>query len=874
MAIIIPERIRSFNFVLIGGDGKQPFEKAWQKKIHRVDDPVLQRHLGLGKNYGVQCNNSSVIIDGKPFFLVVIDFDRKEIQDKVIDKLPETFTTTSGSPKKCVHLWFASDNNKAFKIKDEQLDTLVDFLGAGNQVIAPGSKHPSGSIYSVVKDVPIVFVPYSELKAVLQPYDKSPKKAEPVQKQYQPKNVKDDITGRIYNQVSMRDILDTVGVDTSKTPTNCPFHSSKGGKCFGWDNETAHCFHCDDKWNKFSLIRQYLHLSDKETFDWFAEKSGMTEELKKSRRDYIEKNKPVQSSQEKSLLPELKHPGLGRLITQFAIELSHILKDKSILFYRTSTKSLVEVGKVRPEKEKEDNYEGFIEIKPSRFITLIERFVTPGVYILNEETKELEFKKKSIGSDLANTLICSEVMQTLMPRIKRIYTIPLPIIHEGTLTFPKKGYDERFYSWLPNDAPDISDMNMSLEESKKILDKIFDEFCFKSKRDKDMAIAALLTPFLRGLFISPTTRTPIFGYLANRERCGKDYCAGVTGIVYEGIALEESPISTNEKNNNTEELRKKILSTMIMGRKRLHFSNNKGFINNPALEAIITAEQWIDRVLGRSELLSFDNEIDFSFSGNVGVSFTADFANRSRFINFFLDIEDANSRTFNRPNLHEWVKENRSLVLSALFGLVKNWIDQESPKGSIPFASFHEWSEVCGGIMETSGYENPCLPDKESMVLGGDYETTEMKKLFEYCYEKRPNERLTKTDVRELIRIEPDLDIFSRFDMSIHSDVIRFGLILSKFAGRILSDVKMNIFDNSVRSARQTIIFVKESEKNSGSVGNVGSTINPVGKKEEFYILGGTEGKTVPTLPSLPENDIVEEKIEISTGTDGVEEDW
>jgi len=97
----IPKQIADFNFVLIGGDGKQPIEKAWQKKIHKKDCPQLQEHLKNGGNYGVQSNNSTVIIDGKTYFLIILDFDTKEFQDKVIDKFPETFTTTSGSPKQC-----------------------------------------------------------------------------------------------------------------------------------------------------------------------------------------------------------------------------------------------------------------------------------------------------------------------------------------------------------------------------------------------------------------------------------------------------------------------------------------------------------------------------------------------------------------------------------------------------------------------------------------------------------------------------------------------------------------------------------------------------------------------------------------------------
>ena len=92
----IPPQIKDFNFVLVNNE-KRPIEKAWQKKIHKIDCPILIEHLEQGKNYGVQSNNSFININGENYFLIVIDFDKKEFMDKVINEFPETFTTTSGS---------------------------------------------------------------------------------------------------------------------------------------------------------------------------------------------------------------------------------------------------------------------------------------------------------------------------------------------------------------------------------------------------------------------------------------------------------------------------------------------------------------------------------------------------------------------------------------------------------------------------------------------------------------------------------------------------------------------------------------------------------------------------------------------------------
>ncbi len=192
-----------------------------------------------------------------------------------------------------------ANNNKAIKTKDEKSDTLAELLGARNQAIAPGSKHISGSTYHIVKDVPIAFMPYAEIEAILKPLDKAPKKIKKTKRNYVPKGISNNVNEKIYDSISMESILKELDIDTSQNPTGCYFHSSSGGKCMGWDNETAHCFHCDNSWNKFSLVREANNFTDKDTFDWFADKAGMTEELKKARKEYNERKKKENASDSK-----------------------------------------------------------------------------------------------------------------------------------------------------------------------------------------------------------------------------------------------------------------------------------------------------------------------------------------------------------------------------------------------------------------------------------------------------------------------------------------------------------------------------------------------------------------------------------------------
>lgn len=517
-------------------------------------------------------------------------------------------------------------------------------------------------------------------------------------------------------------------------------------------------------------------------------------------------------------------PKKDRLISTFAEELAYILKKTYKIFYRIDLKEIVEVGELNEENGTK-RYLGFISLKPSRFITLSEKYITPGYFIFNKNKDEFEFIKKSMGVDLSNTLLQSPQLQDPLPRIDRIFNFQMPIMYHKKLTFPKIGYDKRFCSWLAEDSAKIIDENLSLQKSKEIIEKILKEFCFKTEEDKINAIAGLLTPFLRGMFTKFNTRTPVFFYEANRERAGKDYLAGITGIVYEGYPSEEPPISTGDRySGSNEELRKKIMGALISGKKRLHFSNNKGYINNAVFESLITAEKYSDRILGKNDNFTFDNELELSLSGNSGVTYTPDLANRCRFIRLFLDMEDANKREFENPNLHEWILKNREIILSALYSLVRNWVSKGKPEGSVVFSSFNTWAKLCGGIMESAGYGSPCSQDKEIISLGGDLETKDMKKLFEICYEHSPEKWIKKYEIKNILK-DSEEEIFGYYDFDKKSDQIKFGIILNKFLGRILSDIKLILYNSNERSSRQQFKFTKNGTQetlvgNDGHVGN------------------------------------------------------
>lgn len=290
---MIPTQLKqdSIRFVLIEKSGKKPFQKEWQNKTIKYDSPELIEHFNNKGNYGVR--------GGGINHLIILDFDNERIQEEACKKLPKTFTVKTGSGK--LHKYFFSDKDESFKIFDEEMNTLVDIQGEGKQVVGAGSIHPNGNEYAVVDDSEISFIPYAEVQALLLPFDRKPKK-ETKELFEKPRGlITDDFLERLKSSIDMKEVLSSFGVDTSKNPTACPFHDSKGGKCLGFTNDVAHCFHCDGSWNIFSFVKEMKKYDFKEALQYLANMTGLEDELEKSKRIYLENLKNTEESEKKDI---------------------------------------------------------------------------------------------------------------------------------------------------------------------------------------------------------------------------------------------------------------------------------------------------------------------------------------------------------------------------------------------------------------------------------------------------------------------------------------------------------------------------------------------------------------------------------------------
>jgi len=210
-----------------------------------------------------------------------------------------------------------------------------------------------------------------------------------------------------------------------------------------------------------------------------------------------------------------------------------------------------------------------------------------------------------------------------------------------------------------------------------------------------------------------------------------------------------------------------------------------------------------------------------SLSANSGLTYTPDIWYRARAIRLFYAEEDPNSRKYKIPNLHGYVKENREIILSAIYTLIKKWVEAKQPPGNTPFTSYPEWARVIGGIMQYHELGDPCTP-LEDDAIGGDKETANMKKLFFFFGDYQENHlkrEMTIKEMREIIiekHEKGELDALNYMDFTQKKYQIRFGLLIKKFLGREFSKenkhYKLSIFSSNEASFRQTYTFISNDQ--------------------------------------------------------------
>jgi hypothetical protein len=523
--------------------------------------------------------------------------------------------------------------------------------------------------------------------------------------------------------------------------------------------------------------------------------------------------------------PQIKLPGLVWTEAEFADAIGKILEPIDAIYRYDDRVVEIQNEEFTGELDRYKLALGGLKFKtlsPIRTKTWIQQFVATGVDVeRKDDSGKYEFTAKTMSEACARSLLESPQFLKHIPRVARILDVPIPIrTANGDIVFPKPGLNRQLGIYCAPEHPKI--VTLPVEKARQILEEAHTGFCWKDPNNKETpqskthALARLLTPYARGL-MGFGERLPLWFFVGNRPRCGKDYLNGVTQIVYLGHTFEDLPIT-----DNYEETAKRIISALRAGRRMMHFANCQHHLDDPVFIQSVTAPTINGRSLGANDAksdLELPNEIDYSLSANIGLTYREDVEPRLRKIELAFFEDDPNKRVFDKPLLHDWLQNNRATVLSAIHSIFQYWIKQGAPKGKTLFNSFPRWAEIVGGVMTLCELGDPCRPHEGEELLGGDERDRAMRALYKICFKDWPEVWLRKTDIYDAILDQRGNDERLEWFGNPRSDnekekrfaTTRIGNALSAFQRRIFDEVRLIIDTSNAKSQQWQYKFTKES---------------------------------------------------------------
>lgn len=792
------------------GKGKEPGKKpklkgypkwTWQQ----ATDQMLGEYFS-----GDSVSNLGVVV--RPPF-VVVDLDSKVDQGASVkawlERQPHLAPVPRERTANGAHLHFVCHDLPAFKkangkphvgVISAAIEPQVnaELFFDGNNIVVSPSVHPTGVRYEWVVTGPLPEVSWEDLKRwfkFIEPNASSNGSAaakKPGRPRKQPPwwtSYKGDL-GTL-DIIKLFQELNRYGrplsADDRKHSVKCPWSDLHGDQGCDWtsDDSGAVVYEANgEKWPGFKCLHQQHGVKSlADVLAWAEEqKKGVVDSCCAKERVWV----PGQKA--KGGRPRVLLPGLGRLVSDFAIEIGRHLAPAGRLF-RFS-------GEVIRIQEAADTWRSdagltLHPLTPAETVSEVETTIETGIKV-EDEAGDWVFTPKSMTETDGKLLLVAQQFCNQLPVIRRILDVQIPILNpEGRIVLPQPGYDPIFGTFLDPSAPQL--VLMSLDEAKTLLlDEVLGTeadggFCWKDEQSRVHALARLITPLCRGLM--GWKRPPLWIFLANRERCGKDYLAQICILIYIGKQVICAPLDKG----SDEEMRKRLTALLRAGARYVHFANMKGHVRFSALEAATdNSGVWEDRILGHSTNISLPNEADFSFSANVGTSWEPDIEARSRRITLHFAAEDVNGRRF-KHDLHKFIQSNRPRLLGAVWTLINEWDRQGRPDGLTRFSSFPEWARVVGGVMVSCGLGDPCLPHTDPPPATGDQTTEDVRQLFILAHKKFEERFVEKKEIYELVEGEDADGLFGWIDLADRGGQTKLGKLLQRYDGRELSGITLNI---------------------------------------------------------------------------------
>lgn len=304
--------------------------------------------------------------------------------------------------------------------------------------------------------------------------------------------------------------------------------------------------------------------------------------------------------------------------------------------------------------------------------------------------------------DLVDILDC----QNVYPGVQQLEELLLcPTIDaSGNIIHAEGYYPDLKAMLLPSKDVAHVELNHSpsrLEAVRALgqINELLADFPFANDAHRSVALSSIITPVVRTAITGPV---PMILIDSPTPGTGKSLLVDIGSIIATGAPASRM-VWTRE-----EEVEKRITALLSGGARNILIDNADSKIGGASLDAVLTSNYWMGRVLSKSEMVRVKAVAQWTATGN-NLQVSGDMARRS--LKAYLDpgIENPETRTdFKIHNILDHVKKNRAKYVSAAITVVKAYMDcDEKIKNLRPLGSFESWSDTVRSALIWLGCADP-----------------------------------------------------------------------------------------------------------------------------------------------------------------------
>jgi hypothetical protein len=342
--------------------------------------------------------------------------------------------------------------------------------------------------------------------------------------------------------------------------------------------------------------------------------------------------------------------------------------------------------------------------------TILHRVTKHGVLLPLSQVAEFYTGVKKPSPVDPSVRLCETVLDTpsawgpLKP-LRGVSSVPLIDAAGGIHDRP--GYHPHSQLYYDGSAPllqvpETVDHKTALRARDKLLEP-FREFKWYPGTEA-VALSVVLSYILTLVTRFYYALAPLHAIGATVPGAGKGLLAEVCNLIVRGHdAAITVPVSGRESN---EELRKRITALLLRGVDSVLVDNIESVLGGSIWNALLTAGEWTDRILGGNDAASLPTRVTWAVTGN-GISVRGDQIRRTVLATLDPNDEHPERRQFSR-HLPTWVLQHRGELLSAAFTILRGYRQAGSPQDGLKLLGrFEDWSRAVAGPIRWLGMPDP-----------------------------------------------------------------------------------------------------------------------------------------------------------------------